>query len=60
MKKISVYIYDVCDFVGSDDERGVSRRVLGNSPCKRGRLTAEVGGGSMKKASDNPRCHNYL
>jgi len=58
MKKNSVYKYDVCNFVGSDDERSVSRRVLGSPPCKR-RETSEVGESSRKQAKDNPRCHNY-
>lgn len=57
-------IYDVCNFVGSDDERGVSRRGLGSSPCKRGRETSEVAEGvrtqGFEKPYDNPRCHNYL
>ncbi|ESW03364.1 hypothetical protein PHAVU_011G008000 [Phaseolus vulgaris] len=46
------------NYAGSDDERSVSRRVLGSPPCKR-RETSEVGESSRKQAKDNPRCHNY-
>ncbi|XP_014493685.1 uncharacterized protein LOC106755961 [Vigna radiata var. radiata] len=52
------------NYAGSDDERGVSRRGLGSSPCKRGRETSEVAEGvrtqGFQKPYDNPRCHNYL
>ncbi|BAT91319.1 uncharacterized protein HKW66_Vig0135270 [Vigna angularis] len=53
------------NYAGSDDERSVSRRGLGSSPCKRGRETSEVAEGERRqgvdrKPYDDPRCHNYL
>lgn len=45
----------------ASDEKGPSRRLLGRSPCKRGRMTSEVVQGDRKQQrEDSPRCNNYL
>ncbi|KAL2982807.1 hypothetical protein AAZX31_12G007100 [Glycine max] len=49
------------NLAGYADEKGPSRRLLGRSPCKRGRMTSEVVQGDRKQQrEDSPRCNNYL